>query len=309
MDTFPPEIVDTILSYISIPSLLMLGAVSHDHYIAVHNHIYQRSRNLVRPFVRIPNNLFLVLRGTKSIISGSSVLRMMVPSPKIPWEAKDLDIYTPRGRSGPVISFLEYEGYEVTERWSQSPDYHGGIFLVVQLTKGSRIVDVIESLESSAFTAVVRFHISAVMNFVSADGFFMSYPTLTEAQRALANPLAYSPATQPSPRVKQCYAKYRSRGFSILNRHLVVNSDDVEVDEGKPHCCQRSFVCPHTIRTTADPGCLFVPLVQDRSSVIQEDLPSHRVYDSHDGVIWHMGGKSCDGSYETMRPFGMIYGE
>lgn len=313
LKTFPPEIVDLIFSFMSIPCLLTLGALSSVQYIAVRNHIYRRSRDLIRPFVKIPDNMFALLRWTKSMVSGSSVLAFMMPSPKISWEPKDLDVYTPRGRSTPIVDFLTLEGYKEVYKWSTAPKPNGdytrrpGIVDVITMTRGKLSIDIVESSSPSAFFSISCFHLTAVMNFVSGDGFFSAYPALTVSERALANRLAYSPQLLPPRKIIECYRKYERRGFTIANLplHLELESDVEDID--MPHICHRSSFCPSTIRSTFDCGCLFVPFVKDQTAVIM-DHKLRRVYHSRAGVVWNIGGRSCDGSYETLRPFTFMKG-
>lgn len=312
METFCPEIVDSILNFLSIPSLLILGASSSVLYITVQNHIYRRSRDLIRPFVRIPDNMFAVLRWTKSMVSGSSVLRFMMPAAKVLWEPKDLDVYTPRGGSRPVVDFLTLEGYMEVCRWSTKPKTDGeyrqrcGIRDVITMSKEALSIDVVESSSPSPFISIASFHLTAVMNFVSGDGFLSAYPALTILERTFANRLAYTPELVPPIKIVDCYRKYEGRGFAITNLppSLELGSDIEDI----LHTCQRSFLCPNTIRSTFDPGCLFVPFVKNRTAVIMDGMQNPRVYYSQNGVVWNIGGRSCDGSYETLCPFAVVKG-
>src|SRR5882672_6443693 len=101
----PMEIRGMILSLSSIPSLLMLSASSTIHYIIVHDHIHERSRSLVRPFVSNTENLFMFMEWTHSVISGSSALCFMIPVWTVDWVPRDLDIYVPGDAREKVVGY------------------------------------------------------------------------------------------------------------------------------------------------------------------------------------------------------------
>jgi hypothetical protein len=298
-----------VFDHLSVPSLLLLGSSSRDHYIIVRDHLYRRSRDIVRPFVDIPDNMFYVLHWTKSVISGSSALRFMMPVSNTPWRPQDLDIYTPHRQSSSVVNFLRFEGYTETFRLrngssTNNNNYNisGGLFDVITMTKGTVSIDIMESATANIIPCITRFHITAVMNFISANGFFSAYPTLTASHYALAGPLGYSPAAEPSPRTVDCYSKYERRGFDING---ISNNGQCDI----AHTCRRSVRCPHTVRTTFDRDCLFVSFSKDNNTIAYPTPTSARVYNCRDGVIWNIGGRSCNGHYETFHPFMCLQSE
>lgn len=297
------------MGFSSIPSLLMLQATSSANYLLVRKHIYRRSRLLVQRFVTIPENLFLTMRLSKSAISGSSALRFMLPSTSRNWTCKDLDIYTPERRSSIITNFLLLEGYKVAKTAKAKLPYRPGNFDVTTMTKGNLSIDVVIIKHSSFFTTISRFHLSCLMNFISADGFFSAYPTITDAEQSIVSHLSFLEHRDLAPRAStiKAYKKYQERGFTLL--HIPKGSDMHIPHRTTPtHTCGRSVWCPHTPRTTNDSYCLYVPLEANQSSVTF-DRPSDRgLYDARSGAIWVLGGPSCDGTYNVLNPFSSTCG-
>lgn len=300
-----------IASELDVPSLICLGATSRDHYIRVHNYLYKRSRDQVRPYVTNPENLFAVLGWTKAIISGSTALCfMMKPSMHSNWSPGDLDIYCSRQGSASLISYFRFEGYTITRRWSDElyPSVEG-IADVISITNRNKKIDIVITNATSAFYCIMRFHVTAVMNFLSADGFFSAYPTLTSRNLALASALSYYPQTDPTPIHTSCYAKYELRGYFVA--HSIKDFECNYPMINYSHRCRSSPTCPHTVRSMFDRGCLFIPLVKNRKEVLLEaDVYPVRTYQSRLGIVWHLGGDHCEetSTYETLRPFVTIKG-
>lgn len=301
---FCAEILDCIFGLLSIPSLMMLQATSSAHYHLVRKHLHRRSRMLAQPFVAIPENLFLILRLSKSAISGSSALRFMLPTNSREWTCKDLDIYTPERKSDIVTNFFLLEGYKISKISKASTVYHPGQFDVTTMTKGGLSIDVVSVHHKNFFTTISRFHLSCLMNFISADGFFSAYPTLTDAEYSIVSHLSFLDhgSTTPMKSTVKSLKKYQLRGFTLL--HAPKGIDIHTSNSTAPtHSCGKSVWCPHTPRTTNDPYCLYVPFEATTTSVTF-DRPSNRgLYGARCGTIWVLGGPSCDGTYNVLEPF------
>jgi hypothetical protein len=332
--TLPREIMEMIFSISTIPDLLMLGTSSSVYHADVRDHIHTRSRRLVRPFIDDPERLFMMMDWTDSVISGSSALYFMIPSWDVDWVPRDLDIYVPNYARYEFVGYLESEGFEVVRRCSSvaelDPNGHilgtyeelGGFDEVIIMKQGSLSIDLIISVNTCAVECIIRFHQTVVMNFISSRGFFSAYPTLTDRARSLANNIAFYPLARPTKRITRCYLKYANRGASVRSSPLDWEADDetilLEYGQNKlpvpvrgllrPHTCQQSFVCPNTIRTTFDAGCLFVSF--DRAgnripfpvcdSAQGNPIPKARPIQA---VAWSIGQESCDGSNDFMPPF------
>ena len=130
---------------------------------------------------------------------------------------------------------------------------------------------------------------------MSCDGFFSAYPSLTTKHRSLKSSIPYV-RNEPMEHTLLCYDKYQSRGFD-----LAFNSKDWDKSEGKTHQCQLSWRCPHTIRSTYDGGCMFVPFRRFPGKRGVEG--NVRCFEEKRAVVWYLGGETCEDSYEPLRPF------
>lgn len=289
----------------------MVQATSTAHYMVVRKHIHRRSRLLVRPFVAMPDNLYLILRLTRSAISGSSALRFMLPVTSCSWTCKDLDIYTPEGKSAMVVNFFKLEGYKVSKRSKFKGPYRAGSFDVTTMIKGHLSVDVVTVKHSSFFSAISRFHLTCLINFLSADGFFSAYPTLTASEHSIVSYLSFAEFGGIGPRDTTivAYRKYQDRGFKLLYLPESADTGLPRTDGDAPsHTCGKSAWCPHTPRTTNDSHCLYVPFDPNPSSVTFDKLSKRGLYSSRSGTIWILGGPSCDGEFNHLRPLSSTRG-
>ncbi|KIJ04860.1 hypothetical protein PAXINDRAFT_36901, partial [Paxillus involutus ATCC 200175] len=80
-----------------------------------------------------------------------------------------------------VMKRLRGLGYipikDVTQRCCH---YHASndITSIIMLTNGDRTIDIIESTIVSVLSLIFKFHLTAVMNYTTAEGFFSAYPVL-----------------------------------------------------------------------------------------------------------------------------------
>jgi hypothetical protein len=271
--------------------------------MTVKHHIKRRLAALIRPFFPDPSDFLCALTKTHSVISGSQALSFMIPPFQGRWKPKDMDIYTNSDNVIALISYIEQCGYtragtdgrgiQCMEDIEDDKLYVrlGGISHVIKMSKEEKQIDIIVSNRTSPIYPIFFFHTTLVQNFISGKGFFSAYPTLTDNSKAILNPISFSPHKYPTAKIGVCVQKYNERGFETGMKLA-------DVDDGPEHKCHQSPICPHTTRTTADRGCLFLPF---KSATIKSKTV-HRIYGSWFGLTWHMGGASCDGTYDTMRP-------
>ena len=269
----------------------------------VRDHVKRRLAVLINPFFTNPSNFLNALTKTHSIISGSQALRFMMPPFQDCWKPDDMDIYTNLRNVAALISYMESQGYSRSgtdgERIRGIEDLRmhevyakqGGVSHVIKMSKIDKKIDIIVSSRVSPIYPLFFFHTTLVQNFISGQGFFSTYPNITDKGKALLNPMSFWPRKMPTAKIKTCIEKYVGRGFEI-------GLDLADIDDGRVHKCQQSAQCPHSKWSTTDGGCLYMPFdnVSFKSKMV------HRIYCSKYGGTWHLGGKSCDGTYNMMRP-------
>jgi hypothetical protein len=144
-------------------------------------------RRVLGPYVPKPKDLLDKMRESDAIISGSSVLWLVQNMPHN-WKPGDLDLYAPRDRAQPIIDFLRKVGYtEVTTDPTVSSEYliMGQLHSITKMKKGSAAIDVMESSTDSAIQPLTVFHVTAVMNYLTADSIMVLYPQLTFSNYAV----------------------------------------------------------------------------------------------------------------------------
>jgi len=298
-DVCPVEITKKIMQNLSIADLMLYGATSSVNYKIMHEALAARFVDALKPFRLCPNDFIHILHRHWAIVASSFALYIFDPSGV--WFLKDLDIYVPNHRVKHVVKRLRAHGYipiRAVRKASSRSSYDQPIVSVTTLTNGDRSIDVVESTMRSSISPIFQFHLTAVMNYISSTGFFSAYPTLMSAQRSLYNHVHYKGNT-PTQALLSCYTKYRMRGYE-----LHASSKEWADAEGKTHRCQHSFDCPHRIHTLYDPGCLFVGWHTKVSRLqAEETQPQRRCFDNRQAPVWCLGGDSCDGEREPIRPF------
>lgn len=348
--TFPlaklsPELIENVMIFTSVPALMMLGSCCRGLRLHTRLHLHRRSRQMVEAFVRDPDQLFLLMEWTGSVISGSSALRFMLPMFDTQWLPNDLYIYVPVEASSIIQQFLRNEGFSEVNCWPSvgrplfnsnaaitahsdvfyegnnddgaSPDFDNetdsdsndyvdhnvSIQQVMKLKRDDMFIDVISS--PNPLSALANFHSTGVMNYVSGCGFFSAYPMLTVLNRSLVNHIPFYPQPTPPNRIQKCFVKYNARGMSIRS-----SPSEWERGESGPHhehTCYVSYACPHTVRTTLDSGCLFVPFGPNANIAGHRLTTLDDFTDRHDNsvgsAVWNIGGKPCNNTSPRVIPF------
>ncbi|KAF9563138.1 hypothetical protein CPC08DRAFT_761079 [Agrocybe pediades] len=166
--------------------------------------------------------VFTVLMETKTLLSGSAVLAALHPNT---FEPGDLDFYTRSDGCGPFSSFLEMCGFELS-RLDENDGALYDLTTIHSVSKYCRVVDAVPVSinvisvppDVSPIQAIVEFHSTLVMSFVSWYGLVCLYPRLTLQKRGLV--------LQDTERTRKCFMKYRKRGFCIGEEQV----DDTTLD-------------------------------------------------------------------------------
>ncbi|KIJ13579.1 hypothetical protein PAXINDRAFT_80753, partial [Paxillus involutus ATCC 200175] len=147
----------------------------------------------------------------RTVISGSLVLYLFDPSQG--WLPNDMDLYMPRSQASWAGLHSHNPVKDVTERHCH---YHAcnDIVSMVMLTNGDHTIDIVELTTISALSPIFKFHLTAVMNYVTAEGFFSAYPVLTTHGRSLINPMQFI-SNLPTSSMAACFDKYLLQGYDL----------------------------------------------------------------------------------------------
>ncbi|KAH7909204.1 hypothetical protein BJ138DRAFT_1011272 [Hygrophoropsis aurantiaca] len=280
----PIEDVHGILDHLSFDSLQKLSCVSSLFRVVVVNYLNRRKSMLFARFVDDVPAFNDLLRTTSSVVSGSLALQFILPSSSLQWPVKDMDIYTGRSQTLPVVSFLVAQGYEVSALENSAPHYTQiAIRSVITMSNGPNRIDIVVSNTRHAIRPIFQFHSTPVINYLTADSIFSAYPKLTTNYRGLFNALSLRDGRRSLSNM-QAIAKYAYRGFDIQSTPAAWDA----VDE-KLHVCVGNINCLQETRTSEDSGCLWMSLDAERVPKKYDRL-------EHPVAMWQLGAVLCDGS-------------
>ncbi|KIK18417.1 hypothetical protein PISMIDRAFT_37793, partial [Pisolithus microcarpus 441] len=130
-----------------------------------------------------------IMRSCDAVISGSTALHLLLPEHGTPWTPNNLDLYVPLRTCAVLLERLRSQGFAITSQHPTNVAHYSysHVHEVVVVCKGQRKIDVVISKTTTALSPIFQFHSTAVMNFVSADTIFCSYPRLTLQQLSMVN--------------------------------------------------------------------------------------------------------------------------
>lgn len=223
-----------------------------------------------------------IMAATKSVFSGSQVLRFMDNEPaRLDWDADDLDIYTTAPKGIRILAFFEKEGYvrgllPSGQGFDRPYVDESAIACVVRLRKGEHcVVDVVFSNSGTSLLPIARFHSTLVVNIITGYEVCVAYPESTFNGKGYRRPWASNTTTS-----EEAVEKYKGRGYKIET----FGSNGGQVTD--EHIAR--FYCPHTTRSFADDGVFKVQFYRPMSIAAEEAYKGFM-----DSVTWKWGGKEC----------------
>lgn len=151
-------------------------------------------RVLLRTFHLPGDETLGMMQITDTVLSGSAVLKVVDAAN---WTPGDLDFYCPRTELRPVLEWFRRRGYKVTKAYDAPYDSkilpndkkgHEIRFaarscikkvIILEHKIHGTILNLIQSLSTSALAPLTFFHSTLVMNFISGHGIVCGYPELT----------------------------------------------------------------------------------------------------------------------------------
>ncbi|KAF8443750.1 hypothetical protein L210DRAFT_861889 [Boletus edulis BED1] len=261
---------------------MALAVSSQSYHDVVLCHLRHRLLCFLAGFFTHPLSFLASLHASHAVISSSAALQLLFSLETSSWKANDLDLYVAFGQMSPLHDFLINAGFSRSNP-PFSPAYSlGSIRTITTYHSENWKVNIIESRTHSPLSPIFEFHLSSSMNFISADSFFSTYPSLTARCCAIVNPMLFDLG---NVRIGTLNAllKYCRRGFEIRSPaqyHLMSHR------VGDPHNCGMSITCSETPRRSNDSYCLYlrVPGVVKQCDEHEEVFPL---------VKWQLGGQRC----------------
>ncbi|KAJ8457462.1 hypothetical protein ONZ51_g11515 [Trametes cubensis] len=252
-----------------------------------------RYNGALSKYLNNPSGFRSLLRITNSVLSGSFALHVLDGHRRPQWTPNDMDIYVPVSRARRVATYLvQVEGYQIVEcRKSVYSIHLAGFSLVIQLSKGSSRINIVQSATLSALHPIPYFWSTHVMNHLTADSFCIAYPRFTLAGRALLNPIVLVDDRYPNDRTLGMLTKYQARGYDF-RLHPYAWADDPSAE------CAGGEGCPRSSRTEGDKFCLVGSFnASPRQDAFRRGLP-----DNSRTVYWYRGGDACGGKCKYLSP-------
>ncbi|RXW13796.1 hypothetical protein EST38_g12058 [Candolleomyces aberdarensis] len=252
-DLLPVHIRHDVLSRMSLVVAIKLALTSTRSYALYKDHCASRvNRQLSKFGMPVPETLDM-MQAHKAVLSGSVAVLIVEGGLFIPG---DLDIFVPKGTMEEIHKFVvgstQYtQTGQGTSQWSEptagsltgydSSHETGIVDVRIYAHQDSRkIINVIETSLDISTSAVMLFHTTFVMSFVTWNAIVSAYPLTTSKGEGLLN----SYQQEEKPRVKTCLDKYKTRGFTIAD----------SCESWKPgHLCGTHGYCGRTIRKISDP--------------------------------------------------------
>lgn len=303
IEKLPPEIVYKCWSLMAIPELIIYGSTCKFNQQQIRIYVDQKLRYAIQPFFKHPSEFLDILIQTDSIISGSFALAFMIPIEVDGWHPKDLDLYTEGKSAERIIRFLKKSGFVsvkskgINATYFETPDIKS--IITYSHTETKRQIDLIISATTAAESPIFRFHSTMLMNWISGNALFSAYPNLTSSKRGLLNPITFIAPDLPPAHVVKCLQKYADRGISLRLRPTAWKDDK--------HICKQSMICPQTSRSTRDSGCFRYTFRSSEEWGFLGTGYDHAVSSARNKtVIWYLGGFTCSGEENPMRPFASL---
>ncbi|KAI0039441.1 hypothetical protein FA95DRAFT_1504173 [Auriscalpium vulgare] len=232
-----------MISNLSFKDLTRARGINKAFHRSVDDYLKVEYSRDLRTYVDRPLQFREVLRSTRSVISGSFVVRfVMRRTEQGDMRVGDLDIYCPLSSASGVITYLEEdERYGPGINITHDPDDEleeaypiSAISCVTRLYRESTQsrIDVITSDTNSPLLPIRHFWCTLVTNYMSADGICLTHPKLTLDARG-----CIAPAQLGDVAIEHAVEKYRARGFRIGT--FVDNDATHQGGETTGYCPQR----------------------------------------------------------------------
>ncbi|KAF6751806.1 hypothetical protein DFP72DRAFT_850321 [Ephemerocybe angulata] len=256
----PNELKDHVFDMLSLSDVISFADVSLPFRHFALKRMRLRLTQLTERYDLPLYTLLLVLDRTNSVIGGSLALELVHPTGLIP---NNMDLYCPQQEADDLCGFLLSKGYEPVPDTLVFPlivdDVPGRNCIQAVRTLYNPVkqstIHVILSTSSSALPPIFSAHSTFLMNFVSANGIYSCYPSLTERDIGVRN--VTDKLVDIQPRRVEDQDKYIRRGFSYVDGCPPLSMSS-------PHIVAET--CLHLTRTLTDGITAVLPFDMNRSS-------------------------------------------
>jgi hypothetical protein len=147
-----------------------------------------------------------------------------------------------------------------------------------------KVINLIETKLPVATSAVMLFHSTPVMNFITWNSFVSAYPRMTDEWIGMVN----SHRKEPINKMKECLKKYEARGFVFVDPKEWLGE----------HVCGSQGYCSKTVRSILDETTMrldFTSLSNEATEVVDP------------GLSWKLSSRyDCQGGGKYDPKFGLV---
>jgi hypothetical protein len=217
-----PDILLSVTDYLPLQDILsLLQASKQIQSFARYVYVRQYHR-LLSTYVDIPYQFRELIGRHRSIISGSAVVWLIEGFPSS-WTPGDLDIYTPKGESKPVINYLVAQGYrkvplvdipEEDDDPFQQFNWHTFHLTHLYHPKLETRIEIFESETGDPTRSILYSRGTHTMNFLSWNTLVSLYPKMTLNKKGV---VTYTPLDPYNDWIW----RWRRRRYRLKNGYVV----------------------------------------------------------------------------------------
>lgn len=123
------------------------------------------------------------------MVTGLFILALVLPAEE-GFDVDRLDICCPMNQSNAIKEYFEVQGYTQTKE-EKSQNAKVPINKLTILEKDGQRVEIIMGSGHSPLQPFLHLHNTALMNYASSEGIFISYPELTFQYHGIINPVKF----------------------------------------------------------------------------------------------------------------------
>ena len=294
-----------IENWLDILSLLALGGTC-DYFSDRVSHTLKKERNaIIGEYLCALEQFLWHLTDNKAVITGEAALAFIMRDWRI--LTNELEISVPGETSYELLGLFDnnwrFEHAWTEENWPQREENRPTVYLYRTPGSSNRLIRVICSHTSSAFTPITTYPTTTLFNYMDAFSFGCAYRDLTISRKALTPDLPHLPldvkaqvdTINSKGGFKQRYwpdAPAIPPATRILLKETFGCGDDPLPAWASTVCRRQDFLCPGQSRSFGDPGSLldfFEPDLVDHGVMAHHNIPPYGAT-----AVWRMESPDCN---------------
>ncbi|KAH7907432.1 hypothetical protein BJ138DRAFT_1213806 [Hygrophoropsis aurantiaca] len=178
--TKKPDVARYLMEMCALHEIVALGHTCKNLRPVAFDVTRSRFKSLIQPFFPLRNSEFpTVLQRTKSVVTGSAALAMLLKPSDIAEAPRDLNLVVPKGSYKQLVDWIIDNGYSIDEDYETKSCLSRYIKTFTAFAFGQQMVTVTECICSDVLDVIVNSPSTADMAFMTGGGIVTLYPGLT----------------------------------------------------------------------------------------------------------------------------------